>query len=148
MRLSLHTDYALRTLLFLADRPGRSSVAQIAQFFQISRDHVAKVVQSLVRLGYVRSVRGIGGGVELKRRPAEIRIGELIVAFEGNMNLLECVSTEGLCVIQPTCRLRTVLATAERLQLDYLNSVCLADLLVSGQMLARIESSPEPAASG
>jgi Rrf2 family nitric oxide-sensitive transcriptional repressor len=106
------------------------------------------VVQSLVRLGYVRSIRGIGGGVELKRKPAEIRIGELIVAFEGNLSLLECVSTEGLCVIQPTCRLRTVLATAERLQLDYLNSVCLADLLVPGQTLVRIESSPEPTASG
>lgn len=148
MRLALHTDYAMRTLLFLASRPGRASAAQIAEFFKISKDHLAKVVQSLVRLGYVRSIRGIGGGIELKRKPAEIRIGELIVAFEGSMSLLECVSSENLCVIQPTCRLRTVLATAERLQLDYLNSVCLEDLLVPGQMLANIETRSEPLVQG
>ena len=137
MRLALHTDYALRTLIFLAGRPERTSVADVAAFYAISRDHVAKVVQSLARHGYVRSIRG-GGGIELARRPDEITIGQVIEDFEGNLHLLECVSTQNLCVIQPGCKLRLVLAEAERLQVEYLNSVRLCDVVRPGGQLLEI----------
>jgi Rrf2 family transcriptional regulator, nitric oxide-sensitive transcriptional repressor len=156
MRLDLHTDYGLRTLIYLAGKPGRGSASQVASFFRISRDHVAKVVQSLVRLGYVRSIRGVGGGIELARAPAEIRIGQVILDFEGNLHLLECVGTENVCTIQPGCRLRTVLAHAERLQLEYLNTVVLSDLVRPGGNLLEITGpealpavrSPAPSESG
>jgi Rrf2 family nitric oxide-sensitive transcriptional repressor len=138
MRLALQTDYALRTLLYLAMAGERASIGQVAGFYKISRDHVAKVVNQLNRLGYVRSIRGIGGGIELARQPAEIRIGDVILAFEGNMHLLECVARDNMCVIQPGCGLRTVLAEAERLQMDYLNSVRLSDVLRPGQSLVEL----------
>lgn len=138
MRLALHTDYALRTLIFLAGKPGRASVGQVAEFFRISKDHVAKVVQALSRLGYLRSIRGIGGGIELLKRPEEIRVGQVILDFEGNMNLLECVGVENVCVIQPGCRLKKVLAKAEKLQMDYLHSVRLSDIVVPGGQLLEI----------
>jgi len=139
MRLSLHTDYALRTLLLLAVRPGRASVGQVAEFYRISKDHVAKVVQSLARLGYLRSIRGIGGGIELLRKPAEIRIGQVVRDFEGSMHLLDCVGVESVCVIQPGCKLRSVLAQAEKLQMDYLDSVRLADIVAPERELLAID---------
>jgi Rrf2 family nitric oxide-sensitive transcriptional repressor len=142
VRLSLHTDFALRTLIYLVGKPGRASVAQVAEFYRISRDHVAKVVQSLVRLGYVRSVRGIGGGIELLKKPDEVRIGQVIRDFEGHTHLLECVSIENVCTIQPGCRLRGVLAQAEKLQMDYLNSVRLSDVVQSGGQLLEITRGP------
>ncbi len=145
--LALHTDYALRTLLYLAGNPGRASIAQVAEFFRISKDHVAKVVQGLVREGYVRSVRGMGGGIELARPPADITIGRVILDFEGNLHLLECVGTDNVCIIQPSCRLRSVLAEAERLQLDYLNSVKLSDIVRPGGRLLEI-TRLEPATRG
>ena len=136
MRLDLKTDYALRTLLYLAGRPGRSSAAEVARFFQISRGHVAKVVQLLARCGYVRGIRGVGGGIELARAPEDIRIGQVIVDFEEDLHLLDCVGTPNVCTIQPHCKLRAVLAQAERLQLDYLRSVRLSDIVrVGGQLL-------------
>jgi Rrf2 family nitric oxide-sensitive transcriptional repressor len=138
MRLSLHTDYALRTLMFLAARPGRGSIAQVAAFFHISKDHVAKVVQTLARLGYVRSIRGIGGGIELLKKAEEIRIGQVIRDFEGSTHLLECVAVENVCVIQAGCRLKGVLAKAERLQMDYLDSVRLTDVVQPGGQLLEI----------
>src|SRR5262245_22989693 len=144
MRLALHTDYALRTLIYLAGKPGRASVADVAAFYAISRDHVAKVVQSLVRHGYVRSIRGAGGGIELARRPDEIRVGQVIREFEGNLHLLECVGVENVCVIQPGCRLRQVLAEAERLQTEYLNGVRLSDVVRPGGQLLEI-TGPEGA---
>jgi Rrf2 family nitric oxide-sensitive transcriptional repressor len=129
VRLSLQTDYALRTLMYLASRPGRTTVQAIADFFQISAPHVAKVVNLLSRLGFVRSIRGAGGGIELARSAEEIRVGEVIQASEGNLQLLECVGTDKVCIIQPHCKLRGVLAHAERIQQAYLNSVRLCDVL-------------------
>jgi Rrf2 family nitric oxide-sensitive transcriptional repressor len=139
MRLSLYTDYALRTLIFLAGRRQRGTIDEIAEFFHISRDHLAKVVQRLARLGYLRSIRGIGGGIELGRGAEEISIGEVVLAMEGNMHLLECVGVDHVCVIQPRCRLRGVLAEAERIQMGYLQSVKLADVVRPGGQLAEFE---------
>jgi Rrf2 family transcriptional regulator, nitric oxide-sensitive transcriptional repressor len=138
MRLDLHTDYGLRTLIYLAGKPGRASAGEVAAFFRISRDHVAKVVQSLVRLGYVRSRRGVGGGVELAQLPDEIRVGQVILDFERDLHLLDCVGTANLCTIQPGCKLRLVLARAEQVQLEYLNSVRLSDIVRPGGQLLEI----------
>jgi Rrf2 family nitric oxide-sensitive transcriptional repressor len=129
MRLSLQTDYALRTLLFLATRAGRTTVSDVSEFYRISGHHLGKVVHQLGRLGYVRNHRGPGGGIELIRQPAAISVGRVILDFEGNTHLLDCVSSPGVCVIQPGCTLRGVLAEAERLQMDYLNSITLESLL-------------------
>lgn len=130
MRLALHTDYALRTLLYLATRPGRSTVGDVADFYGISSHHLGKVVHQLGRLGYVRNVRGPGGGIELAREVGEVTVGGVVRDFEGrNVHLLECVDTPGSCVIQPGCALRGVLVEAERRQLEYLDGVTLKALL-------------------
>ena len=91
MRLSLHTDYALRVLIYLAEANSRAKVAEIAGYFDISRDHVAKVTQRLARLGYIRAIRGAGGGLELAMDPGKVRLGPIIADFEGTLHLLECV---------------------------------------------------------
>jgi Rrf2 family nitric oxide-sensitive transcriptional repressor len=132
MRLALQTDYSLRTLMYLATRPGRQTVAGVAEFFQISQAHIGKVVHQLARLGYVRSIRGIGGGLELARSPDEISVGEVIRAVEGNVHLLECIGMDDVCVIQKHCKLRTVLDRAERIQFEYLDAVRLSDVLPYG----------------
>jgi Rrf2 family nitric oxide-sensitive transcriptional repressor len=137
MRLSLQTDYALRTLMYLATVPDRATAADVAGLFGISGHHVAKVVQQLARLGFVRSLRGRGGGISLARPAGEIRVGEVIAAFEGNMHLLECVGTDGVCVIESFCKLKRVLADAEDLQMNYLNDITLADVLPTRRQLTR-----------
>jgi Rrf2 family nitric oxide-sensitive transcriptional repressor len=140
MRLSLQTDYALRTLLFLATRTGRTTVSDVAGFFGISAHHVAKVVHQLGRLGYVTNHRGPAGGIALARHPGAIRVGGVILDFEGNMHLLECISAPDRCVIQPGCTLRRVLIEAERRQMEYLNSVTLEALLPTPLDLATFKA--------
>lgn len=135
MKLAVQTDYALRTLMFLACRTGRATVAQVAALFGISGNHVAKVVNQLSRLGYVRSIRGIGGGIELARDPADILVGQVVMAFEGSLHLLDCVGTDNVCAIESFCKLKGVLAHAEQLQVDYLNGVSLADILPARRKL-------------
>lgn len=127
--LALQTDYALRTLMFLALQSERAKAADVAAFYGISPTHVAKVVNQLARLGFVRSVRGAGGGIELARPATEVRVGEVIRAFEGDLHLLDCVGTRDVCAIQRFCPLMGVLAEAERRQMEYLDSVTLAEVL-------------------
>jgi len=138
MRLALHTDYALRTLIYLALHGRRASIGQIAGFFGISKDHLAKVAQRLSQELLVRSIRGVGGGLELARDAEDIRIGQVIERFEGGMHFLDCAVMEDVCVIQPGCRLRDVLIEAERLQRDYLNSVTLADIVAGESDLVQL----------
>ena len=140
MRLALQTDYALRTLLFLATQSERATVAEVAEFYAISAHHVGKVVHQLGRLGYVRNHRGPGGGIVLARAPSAITVGAVVSDFEGNMHLLDCVGAPGQCVIQPGCTLRGVFAEAERRQMDYLNSVSLESLLPTPLDLATFKA--------
>jgi len=138
MRLALHTDFALRTLMYLASRGGRASVGEVAEFFGISRDHLAKVAQRLVRERFVRSQRGVGGGLELARAADQISVGEVIERMEGSLHLLDCVVMENVCRIQPGCRLRSALAEAERLQTEYLRGIRLSDVVPSGSSLVEL----------
>ena len=136
MKLSLHTDYGLRLLMYLVGCGQRATVSEVAEFFAISRDHLAKVAQQVVRAGWVRSIKGIGGGLELTRDASSIRVGDVIATLEGNTHLLDCVCAEQeLCCIQQRCKLRKVLAKAEKVQMDYLNSVTLKDLAKPGRPL-------------
>jgi len=114
--------------MYLASLPGRATIENVATLFGISASHVAKVVNLLSRQGYVRSIRGIGGGIELAISPDQIRLGDVIEVCEGNLQLLECVRVADVCSIQKFCKLKGVLAEAERLQMNYLKSVTLSDV--------------------
>jgi Rrf2 family transcriptional regulator, nitric oxide-sensitive transcriptional repressor len=140
MRLALHTDYGLRVLMFLTGKSARTTISQIAEFFGISKDHVAKVVQRLARLGYLRSQRGMKGGLQLARDPQGIPIGQVIRDLEGQTGLLDCVHAEtNICVIQPGCRLRGVLRRAEEIQLAYLDSITLQDVVSEEMALVALQ---------
>lgn len=132
IRLNLSTDYALRTLLYLAARPGRQvSSREVVQFYEVSADHLSKVVQHLSHAGYLRTGRGRSGGLQLGRPAAEITVGQIVELFEGPVALLDCVSSEGVCVVQPGCRLRHLLDRAGAQLVATLNSMTLADLVAS-----------------
>lgn len=140
MRLTLHTDFGLRTLMYLAHVEGRASAAVLAKAYGISREHLVKVVQSLTRLGLVETKPGRGGGVQLAQDPASIDIGEVIASLEGH-GVLECVENPEACILEPGCRLRRKLMTAERAFYDSLRGTSLADLVARptpGRGVARL----------
>jgi Rrf2 family transcriptional regulator, nitric oxide-sensitive transcriptional repressor len=139
LRLTTHTDYALRTLMYLNARSGRATISQVAELFSISVHHVAKVVNALARQGYIRSVRGIGGGIELAKLPEDIRLGDVIQAVEGNLHLLECIETDQICAIQSFCKLKGALAEAERVQFSFLNGITLSDVSPTRHQLRQVK---------
>ncbi|MEZ6059758.1 MAG: Rrf2 family transcriptional regulator [Planctomycetaceae bacterium] len=144
MQLTTQTDYALRTLMYLAAVSSRATVGEVSQLFGISVHHVAKVVNLLSRHGFVRSIRGVGGGIELARQPDQILVGDVISRFEGSLHLLDCIDQTNVCAIESFCKLKRVLAEAERIQLEYLNSVTLAEIAPTHRQLNRSAASSEP----
>ena len=78
MQLLFSTDLALRTLIRLSAEPERHlSTELLARELCVSRHHLQKVVQSLTDAGFLRTIRGVKGGVMLAKPPDEIRVGEV-----------------------------------------------------------------------
>jgi Rrf2 family nitric oxide-sensitive transcriptional repressor len=129
MQLTQFTDYGLRSLMYLAAQPDRlSSVREIAEHYDISRNHLVKVVHRLAQLGYIISSKGKGGGIRLARKPDELPLGDLVLALEANMHLVECFSREtNTCTVVSACRLKHFLADASKAFIESLNQHTLID---------------------
>lgn len=130
MRFTRFTDYALRVLLYVGQRPDEwVTIRQISDAYGISRNHLMKVVSFLGSKGYLKSQRGPGGGVQLQPLPADVLLAEVIVITEGSMNLLEAPGHLPANLKHAHELLDEVLDNATRAFLDSLNHHSLADLL-------------------
>lgn len=130
MRLTLHTDYALRVLIHVAVADGKLiTISDIAKTFDISKQHLMKVVNNLGQKGYLDTVRGRGGGIRLRRPPGDINIGQAVREIEGTLSVLGCLERRGYCPIQRVCELRGVLRDATEAFLAVLDGYSLADLI-------------------
>lgn len=141
VRLTVYTDYSLRTLMYLGVR-GRENlvtIQEIADAYQISKNHLMKVTHDLGKLGYIETIRGRGGGIRLAVEPNQINIGEVVRKTEDDFHLVECFNPEGnLCKISPECRLKFALQEALKAYLAVLDTYTLADVLVSKDILSEL----------
>ncbi len=157
MRLTNYSDYALRSLIYLAVRPEPETLANIsdiASSYHISKSHLTKIIHQLGQLGYIESVRGKNGGIRLAYEPKDINLGVLIKQIEPDFDLVECFATvrnsnsqkprtEGLpitfiseednksvgCVITPVCQLKGVFFEALTAFITVLEKYTLADVI-------------------
>jgi Rrf2 family nitric oxide-sensitive transcriptional repressor len=142
MKLTAFTDYSLRVLIYLAAKPGRrSTIAEIAEAFNVKENHLTKVVHFLGKAGLLANVRGKGGGLDLALAPQDVVLGQVVRLTEGVDTPAECFGeepTSGHCCIEPVCRLRPVLQEAVEAFYAVLDRYTLADLARNQQSLARI----------
>jgi Rrf2 family transcriptional regulator, nitric oxide-sensitive transcriptional repressor len=140
VQLTLFSDYALRTLMYLGSYPGRVvPSSQISEAFGVSSDHMAKVTKWLTQRGYVSAQRGKTGGLTLARTPASIRVGQLVAEAEPHMNLLECFELEtNTCPLVPACKLKRALLEARAAFVAALDEYTLADLLSNRNQLVQL----------
>jgi Rrf2 family transcriptional regulator, nitric oxide-sensitive transcriptional repressor len=140
MQLTNYTDYSFRTLIALgAVAPDKITVAEISSAYDISLNHLLKVVQRLSALGYVETLRGKTGGVRLACNPAALRLGDVVRNVEPEIGLVGCLrAADAPCVIAPACRLKGILAGATDRFLQDLDQYTLADLLTPRPRLQRL----------
>lgn len=142
MRLTTHTDYALRLLMLLAVEPDQvHTIEKVAQRYDISRNHLMKVTQTLVQAGFVSSQRGRGGGLTLQRPAADISVGAIVRATEDSFALVECFDSQhNKCLITAACGLRGPLEEAIQAFLAVLDAYSLADLVKRPGSLRRMRA--------
>lgn len=145
MQLTLYTDYSLRVLLYLGLNPRRmATITDIAGSYDISRNHLVKVVHNLAMEGFIMTTRGRGGGITLARPADQINIGAVVRRTEVNFHLVECFDRErNTCPIAAACFLKSALYEAQKAFISVLDRYTLADVLDNRDWLRSVLKVPE-----
>jgi Rrf2 family nitric oxide-sensitive transcriptional repressor len=149
VRLTIYTDYSLRLLIYLALKDdGLATIAEVAQKYRISKNHLMKVAYQLGVAGYVETVRGRSGGLRLAKPATSIGLGEVVRHTEPDMNLVPCfVKNDTSCAITRCCVLRRALDKARLAFLEVLDGYSLADLARPRTSLRDLLAMPAAATS-
>jgi Rrf2 family nitric oxide-sensitive transcriptional repressor len=131
VRLTVYSDYALRVLMYLALKDDElATIAEIADAYAISKNHLMKVVHQLGVAGYVETVRGRQGGLRLAKPPEAIGLGEIVRHTEPDMALVTCFEPiDATCAVRPSCVLRRALLEASDAFFNVLDAYTLRDLV-------------------
>lgn len=129
MQLDKFTDFGLRILMTLAAHaPVRMPTSAIAQIFDLSEHHLAKVASELARGGFVISERGRNGGLVLARPAPDINVGSVVRYLQKDKPVVSCFGSDTSCLILPACGLRAPLAEAREAFFATLDNYTLADV--------------------
>jgi Rrf2 family transcriptional regulator, nitric oxide-sensitive transcriptional repressor len=129
MRLTRFTDYTLRTLMYLALHPdGFVTIAAIARAYQISSNHLMKVVQHLAAQGDIVTMRGQHGGLRLARPASAIKLGQVIRRSEPDMELLPSIQTADESLVECGTAATGIVHQARDAFLTVLDAHTVADL--------------------
>lgn len=124
-------QYALRAMADLAQHEGWVSLGDVAKRQNISRKYLEQVMSLMSKAGYVKSLRGKGGGYQLARNPEDYTLGQILRAAEGSLAPVGCLDcTRGrICPVMDTCSTISVWRDLGKVTSDYLNNHTLADIL-------------------
>jgi len=137
LKLSLYSDYAMRVMIHLAAKDDDlTSIRQVAAIYDISQNHLMKVVQDLASAGFIEAVRGRKGGIRLARPADQINLGSILRHTEKLTDLFVC---DG-CIIAPACGLPVVLKEATAAFVGVFDRYTLADVARRKSKLAALLS--------
>ncbi len=130
MYITRYTDFSLRVLMYVGLKGEElSTIREIAESYDISKNHLMKVVQELNSKGYLVAIRGKNGGLRLKGPAEDINVGTLVRDMEKGTALVDCFVGGAGCAITPACQLKFVFAEAMESFYKTLDKYTLADLL-------------------
>ena len=138
MQLTRFTDYGLRILTYLALKPEEelANITEVTELYDLSRNHVVKIVHSLSKAGFLQTIRGKGGGIRLQRPPEKIGLGDLVRHLEPSLDIVDCDIP--VCRINQVCQLRPILDEARDAFLAVLDNYTLADLIAKPEPLRKV----------
>jgi Rrf2 family protein len=125
---SQKVEYALRAVVFLAAEGEPRTIERVAEVTHVPGPYLAKLVQEMVRLGLLRSQRGVGGGIALVKSPAELTLLEVVNAVDPIPRIRSCplgIPSHGVRLCPLHAKLDRAAAEVEKA----FGSTTLADLL-------------------
>ena len=135
MQITRATDYAVRVMIHLAGLPPGSSVRQseLSKSTNVSGHFLSKVLQQLVRSGFIRSQRGSGGGYALAVLPTAVSLLDIVEAMEGPVRLNQCLEEGPSCEHKSWCPAHRVWAEAQAAVTNVLGGASIASLAAQAQ---------------
>jgi Rrf2 family protein len=131
MQITKQADYAVRAVLELATNGShdRLTAEQIAERRAIPLAFLSKTLGRLAEVGIVHTRRGVKGGVELNRTPANITLLEVVEAIDGPIALNQCVLDEESCRWSDSCPVHGVWCQLQSQLRAQLDSMSFSDML-------------------
>jgi Rrf2 family protein len=116
--LSDATEYGLRAVVWLAQRPGQAQkVREIAEGTRATPGYLIKVLQALAKAGILSAQRGSSGGFRLERDPAELSVLEVVNAIDPMERIHTCplgLESHGECLCPMHRRIDDAMAAIEQ----------------------------------
>lgn len=132
MLISTKGRYALRLMIYVAEASDGSdtvSVRTIANAEGLSLKYLEQIASSMSKAGYLKSVRGAGGGYKLSVDADKLTAGDILRAAEGKSAVpVACMGLEDTCPREEFCKTIDFWAGLDRAVEDYVDSVSLAQL--------------------
>jgi len=119
--LSEAASIALHGIILIAKEKAGLNVIKIAERTDTSKHHVAKVMQRLVKAGYLSSQRGPSGGFVLRKNPKDINFLDVYEAIEGPIEIHKCPMDKQICPFDK-CILNNVTSKMTLEFKNYLNN--------------------------
>lgn len=128
MRLTDHTDYALRVLMYLNQRKELVTLNDISEKLKISRNNLIKVSNQLAKFGYIDTTRGRMGGLVIREGAGKVTLKEIVARTE-TFFIAQCFSGKNTtCTFLKSCHLRQCLSDAAQAFLNSLAQKTLNDV--------------------
>lgn len=131
MKLSTRSRYGTRILLELSRRGAEKPVqaSQISKKQGIPVKYIEQLIRILKRAGLITSVRGPKGGHMMTKPPSEITLGQLVRLFEGQTELVVCISEPEKCDMSDDCRVRLAWMRATEALYEILDTTTIEDVM-------------------
>ncbi len=97
MQLNISTDYAIRTVLYLATTGDMRNTSDISETMKIPKDYIVVLTRALRDAGILTTVRGKYGGYTLNKDPRDISLYDIISLMEGSVKLNRCLEEDHYC---------------------------------------------------
>ncbi|GAB6279741.1 MAG: Rrf2 family transcriptional regulator [Lentimicrobium sp.] len=134
--LSEGASLAIHAMIIIGRSSGTINAQLMAQQMQSSRNHLAKVMQRLVKEGFVKSTRGPSGGFVLNKPANEISLLDIYESIEGPLELSECPLGKKICPIG-SCLMEGIIHQATFLIKDYFMQRKLSDFIGHSNILSK-----------
>ena len=133
MKLSTRSRYGVRILVDLArhSNQGPVQMGEISKRQDISVKYLEQLIRPLKQANMVNSVRGPKGGHLLTKKPEDITLGQIVRLFEGQSELVECISNPQKCSMSDDCQVRLAWGDATKVLYEKLDNTSIADLVES-----------------
>lgn len=129
MRLTDHTDYSLRVLMYLNQQKALITLNELSEKLHISKNNLIKVSNQLAKAGFIETTRGRTGGLIIRKETSNKSLKEIILETEETFNMADCFAIKRCdCTFLPKCHLQESLKEALKAFLNSLAGKTLNDV--------------------